>query len=272
MLGYAPAKQRNIIVRPHGASVTFIQLDDLKADRLPALAPRLFLALETSPGNYQAWLALSGNEDKDFARRLRKGAGADPTASGATRVAGSLNFKDKYALSLPRPHQAQRWPSRPKLDPNSRLGDERVNAFSPQREADHNRIWPRRRHPKGRNRTRRTNGTGTRVSLGQRLGGLCRSLSRGAPEPSRRVPGSALLRSDTSRVKKATVDAELTVSDAQPLSALSRVRLEARRASRRARQRPLRRPRFVRRALDRGCACTGSLPFGTANAVGQDLG
>ena len=42
------------------------------------------------------------SEDKDFARRLRKGTGADATASGATRVAGSLNFKDKYAPDFPR--------------------------------------------------------------------------------------------------------------------------------------------------------------------------
>jgi RepB DNA-primase from phage plasmid len=62
----------------------------------------VFLALETSPGNYQASLALPGAEDKDFARRLRKGTGGDTTASGATRVAGSLNFKDKYAPSFPR--------------------------------------------------------------------------------------------------------------------------------------------------------------------------
>jgi hypothetical protein len=41
-------------------------------------------------------------DDKDFARRLRKGSGADPTASGATRVAGSLNFKDKYVPEFPR--------------------------------------------------------------------------------------------------------------------------------------------------------------------------
>ena len=44
----------------------------------------------------------AGAEDKDFARRVRKGAGADTTASGATRVAGSLNFKDKYAPDFPR--------------------------------------------------------------------------------------------------------------------------------------------------------------------------
>lgn len=37
----------------------------------------------------------------DFARRLRIGLGADPTASGATRVAGSTNFKPKYAPNYP---------------------------------------------------------------------------------------------------------------------------------------------------------------------------
>jgi RepB DNA-primase from phage plasmid len=89
-------------VRPHGAGVTFLQLDDLSADKLPPLAPAVFLILETSPANYQAWLAIAGPGDKDFARRVRRGTGADATASGATRVAGSLNFKDKYAPNFPR--------------------------------------------------------------------------------------------------------------------------------------------------------------------------
>ena len=80
----------------------FIQLDDLNAEKLAPLAPAVFLTLETSPGNFQAWVALKGVEDPDFARRLRKGTGADATASGATRVAGSLNFKDKYAPVFPR--------------------------------------------------------------------------------------------------------------------------------------------------------------------------
>jgi RepB DNA-primase from phage plasmid len=58
--------------------------------------------LETSPGNYQAWVAIpAGQSNQDFARRLRKGTGADETASGATRVAGSLNFQEKYAPDLP---------------------------------------------------------------------------------------------------------------------------------------------------------------------------
>jgi RepB DNA-primase from phage plasmid len=101
-LDAAAMAERNVIVRPHGPGVTFIQLDDLKADQLPRLAPAVFLTLETSPGNFQAWAALAQIEDKDFARRLRKGTGADATASGATRVAGSLNFKDKYAPAFPR--------------------------------------------------------------------------------------------------------------------------------------------------------------------------
>jgi RepB DNA-primase from phage plasmid len=94
-LEHATQARHNFIARPHGPGVSFIQLDDLKADRLPPLASSAFLTLETSPGNFQAWLALPGSEDKDFARRLRKGTGADTTASGATGIAGSLNFKDK---------------------------------------------------------------------------------------------------------------------------------------------------------------------------------
>ena len=102
MLDSATRKERNIIVRPHGPGVAFIQLDDLDAEKLARIAPAVFLALKTSPANFQAWIAIAGAEDKDFARRLRKGTGADATASGATRVAGSLNFKDKYAPEFPR--------------------------------------------------------------------------------------------------------------------------------------------------------------------------
>lgn len=108
-LDTAARLQHNVIVRPYGSGVSFVQLDDLDADKLPALAPAVFLALETSPGNFQAWAALQHMSDPAFGRRLRKGAGADPTASGATRIAGSFNFKDKYAPHFPvvRIHLAQ---------------------------------------------------------------------------------------------------------------------------------------------------------------------
>lgn len=94
MLDDATAKKRNVIIRPHGPEITLLQLDDLKAHQLPAVA---FVALETSPSNYQAWLALPGRLDREFASRVRKGAGADTGASGATRIPGSINFKTDHA-------------------------------------------------------------------------------------------------------------------------------------------------------------------------------
>jgi hypothetical protein len=62
----------------------------------------MFLIIEISPANHQAWLVMRGEHDREFARRVRRGAGADLTASGATKIAGSLNFKDKYAPDFPR--------------------------------------------------------------------------------------------------------------------------------------------------------------------------
>jgi hypothetical protein len=101
----AAARQNNIIVRPLSRTVHFIQLDDLDAGGLGRVGEAAFLTLETSPGNHQAWVAVSGlttpEEAKDFARRLRKGAGADHSASGATRVAGTTNYKRKYEPDFP---------------------------------------------------------------------------------------------------------------------------------------------------------------------------
>jgi len=94
-------RQNNVILRPHNsASAAFIQLDDLDAARLERVKPAAFMVIETSPGNFQAWLAVSG-AGKGEARRLRKGTGADQAASGATRVAGSANHKRKYEPSFP---------------------------------------------------------------------------------------------------------------------------------------------------------------------------
>jgi hypothetical protein len=100
-LDEATRLEHNVIVRPHGPGVVFIQLDDLSHARSERVRPAAFLGLETSPQNYQAWIALR-QADHDFARRLRKGARADAAASGATRIAGSFNFKDKYAPDFPR--------------------------------------------------------------------------------------------------------------------------------------------------------------------------
>lgn len=95
-------RQNSLVVRPHSDASTLIQLDDLKPENLEPLRNVSFLTLQTSPGNHQAWVAVSGLDNpKDFARRLRKGAHADLTASGATRVAGTRNFKRKYEPDFP---------------------------------------------------------------------------------------------------------------------------------------------------------------------------
>ncbi len=47
-LGGAIRRQRNLIVRPYGPGVKLVQADGLKAEKLPALAPTMFLTIDTS--------------------------------------------------------------------------------------------------------------------------------------------------------------------------------------------------------------------------------
>jgi len=112
----ATARQNNIIVRPHADQMHFIQLDDLDEPSLKRVGEAAFLTLRTSPGNHQAWVAVSdlpsGEVAKDFARRLRKGAGADPSATGATRVAGTTNYKRKYEPDFPTVMISSSYPGR----------------------------------------------------------------------------------------------------------------------------------------------------------------
>lgn len=96
----ARGDQHNVIVRPRSTTATLVQLDDLDAEKATQIAPYAFMIICTSPGNHQVWVAVK-DAPQDFARRLRKGTGSDPTASGATRIAGSLNFKSEYAPDFP---------------------------------------------------------------------------------------------------------------------------------------------------------------------------
>lgn len=99
-LEMATRARENFIIRPRSTTATLVQLDDLPAAAAAAIARHAFMVLCTSPGNFQAWVAVK-DSPADFARRLRKGAGADPSASGATRISGSLNFKTKYSPAFP---------------------------------------------------------------------------------------------------------------------------------------------------------------------------
>src|SRR6516162_7765064 len=101
MLKVATAQQHNIIVRPgQSQRVELVQLDDLAEPDLRRLGPVSLVVLQTSPGNGQSWVAVE-DSTPDFARRLRQGTGADASASGATRIPGSRNFKAKYAPHFP---------------------------------------------------------------------------------------------------------------------------------------------------------------------------
>jgi RepB DNA-primase N-terminal domain len=97
----ASTEQRlNVFVRPLAPrALSLIQLDDLTSSQVDRVRAMPFLVLETSPDNFQAWLAAK-DTGADTARRVKKAVGADPNASGA-RLAGSHNFKPKYAPDYP---------------------------------------------------------------------------------------------------------------------------------------------------------------------------
>jgi hypothetical protein len=96
LLDAALAYQLYVIVRPLGDRVTFVKLDDLDAAGLERVKPAAFLGLRASPGAYQAWVALAAADASEaFGRWLRTGAGADPGACGATRIAGHPNFSQE---------------------------------------------------------------------------------------------------------------------------------------------------------------------------------
>ena len=98
----------NIVLRPRSTTALLIQLDDLDDEKAAKIEPHAFMTLRTSPGNNQAWIAVSDGPKetdkeaaKQFRKRVRAGAGADRSATGATRLAGSLNIKPKYAPDFP---------------------------------------------------------------------------------------------------------------------------------------------------------------------------
>jgi hypothetical protein len=102
-LAVADVNHHSVILRPRPVDgLLWVQLDDLDAQKVVRVHPYSFLVIETSRGKFQAWIALTdAPRDKqaarDFVLRLRRGVGADFQATGAARLAGSRNFKSKYA-------------------------------------------------------------------------------------------------------------------------------------------------------------------------------
>ena len=78
----ATASERNVIVRPHGPGITFLQLDDLKADRLPALPPPCFSPSKPRPEIFRHGLRLKGART-----RILRGGCAEAPAPMRPRAA-----------------------------------------------------------------------------------------------------------------------------------------------------------------------------------------
>jgi hypothetical protein len=102
----ATACKQSVIIRPYSDSMAFVQLDDIDQEAVAFLASESvgFIALRTSPGSYQVWVALEsqGEEaDEDFERRLKSGMLADMGANRATRCGGSRNFKPEHGPNYP---------------------------------------------------------------------------------------------------------------------------------------------------------------------------
>ena len=96
----ARMRKNNLIIRPRSSTVALIQLDDLSQENLARITGKAVLTLATSPAGRQAWVAVK-DAPAGFAGRLKEGTGADKEASGATRIAGSYNYKTKYAPEYP---------------------------------------------------------------------------------------------------------------------------------------------------------------------------
>src|SRR5690348_6130819 len=89
VLRNAERNQYNVIIRPRSDIALLIQLDDFAAEKARQVEPYAFMTVGTSPGNYQVWLAVSdGPQENDreaaklFRTRVRRGAGADHSATG----------------------------------------------------------------------------------------------------------------------------------------------------------------------------------------------
>ena len=96
----ARMRKNNLIIRPRSSTVTLIQLDDLTDQNLARITGKAILTLQTSPVGRQAWVSVK-DAPAGFAGRLKEGTGADKEASGSTRIAGTYNYKTKYAPNYP---------------------------------------------------------------------------------------------------------------------------------------------------------------------------
>jgi hypothetical protein len=92
-------KSWSMVVRPSGESELW-QVDDASPETVELLREVSFLQIETSPGNFQCWLALSDELDREEFKAARERflrfidrTGGNGGSFGALRWPGSTNFK-----------------------------------------------------------------------------------------------------------------------------------------------------------------------------------
>lgn len=101
------AQGHDVYIRPAGEGHALVLVDDLnkeKIDQLKRAGLRPCASIETSPGNYQAWVkmsdqALSAEVRCHVARSLARDFGGDPNSADSRhygRLAGFTNRKPKY--------------------------------------------------------------------------------------------------------------------------------------------------------------------------------
>ena len=103
----AAAKTHNVIVRPRSTGAALIQLDDLGPASVARVRPLSFLVLNTSPGNYQAWIRLAPGPIPEAvataaARALARQYGGDPASAHwrhMGRLAGFTNQKPSRTIA-----------------------------------------------------------------------------------------------------------------------------------------------------------------------------
>jgi hypothetical protein len=99
LLSLSEREKKSIIIRPR-AKTPLIQLDDLNAEAIEKVRDLSFIIIETSRGNFQAWVSVT-DAGEDTARALKEATGADLNASGAVRVCGSRNYKPEHGPDFP---------------------------------------------------------------------------------------------------------------------------------------------------------------------------
>jgi hypothetical protein len=98
-------QSESVCLRPQDGSL--IQFDDCDADTLALLQSFSFFRNETSPANFQAWIALHPDIDEETRRTVRerllrrlKDTGANGGAFNSVRLPGTLNAKEKYKATF----------------------------------------------------------------------------------------------------------------------------------------------------------------------------